>query len=198
MKSIRQDHKKEDLIILDFDGTLFYNALNDFSVNIPLDNILGADSFFSEFMYQTDKIVLKNTEVILITGRHESQKLLILTFLEHKGYNFDQTYFNQMSYNFAIDEKSFFITYWTEKVKLINQLRLSNEYKSIVVIDDDEVICSTLQKLNFEVYRVEITRDLLTQTLSISFSSPHKRLMTELQNILKPTQKQKERITETV
>jgi len=118
-----------------------------------------------------------------VTGRHQDQETVIRDLLELKGYKFDRFFFNQMDRTTVIDEKSFLIKYWTEKVKLINEFRLSNEYKSIVVIDDDTIICSMLQKLNFEAYRVEISKESLTQTLSIAFNSPQKRLMTELQGI---------------
>lgn len=146
------DREKNRLIILDFDGTIYHNPTNNFSVDIPLDDILDVHSFFAEFIYQTGRIVLKETEFILITGRHETQKSLLMPYLKKlKGYKIDLVYFNQMEHSTMIDESSFLIMYWTAKVEIINQLRLSGEYKSIVVIDDD-IICSMLQKLNFEVY----------------------------------------------
>ena len=55
-----------------------------------------------------------------------------------------------------------------------------------------------LEKLNFSVYRAEITKDIPTQTLSITFNPPQKRLMSELQDLLKPSQNQSEHLTETV
>lgn len=62
------DREKNNLIILDFDGTIYHNPTNNFSVDIPLDDTLDILSFFAEFIYQTGRIVLKETEFILITG----------------------------------------------------------------------------------------------------------------------------------
>ena len=78
------------------------------------------------------------------------------------------------------------------KVELINQLKLTNDYKSIIAVDDDEIICSMLEKLDFQVYRAKLTKDIPTQTLSITFNPPQKRLMSELQSLLKPPQEQSE------
>lgn len=132
-------------------------------------------------MYQTRTVILKDTEFILITGRHCDQKAVICYMLKLKGFKIAQAYFNQMERRTVIDENSFLLKYWTAKVKLINQLRLSNEYKSIKVIEDDSIICSMLEKLNFEVYKAQIQEDY-----SITFTPPQKRLMTDLQTILTP------------
>jgi len=183
MANQKQDQEKKNLVIIDFDGTIFYNPTNNFSLNMPLNHALDAYSFFNEFTFQTNKNLSNNAEIILVTGRHKDQETVIRDLLELKGYKFDQYFFNQMDRTTVIDEKSFLIKYWTAKVKLINEFRLNNEYKSIVIIDDDTIICSMLQKLNFEAYRVEINKESLTQTLSIAFNSPQKRLMTELQGI---------------
>jgi len=194
----KQAQEKRDLILIDFDKTLFYNSFNNFSLNIPLDDIIDAHTFFSEFMYQTGILVSKRTKFILVTGRSESAKNLIIPYLQLKGYRFAEHYFNQMSSTSELDESTFMIKYWTAKAKLINQLKLSNEYKSVVVIDDDQVICSMLAKINIKVYRAEITKDILTQTLSVAFHHPQNLLMSELQAILKPHQEQMEQVADTV
>ncbi len=67
-----------------------------------------------------------------------------------------------------------------------------------ILIDDDEIVCSMLEKLNIEVYRAELNKDIATQTLSISFNSPQRLLMSELQAILKPQQEQREQVVDTV
>ena len=91
---------------------------------------------------------------------------------------------------------SLIIKYWTIKLELINQLRLSREHKSIVVIDDDDILCSMLQKLNFEVYRAEITKNVPTQTHSVKFSPPQIHLMTELQLLLRNRHGEEKRAVE--
>jgi hypothetical protein len=122
---------------------------------------------------------------ILATGRSYAQQPFILNLLEEKGFRIDQSFFSQMSSDKPMDETSFMIEYWTAKVRLINQLKLSNEFESITIIDDDGVICSMLEKLNFEVFRAEISRNRFSNALEISFNPPQKRLMTELQTTLK-------------
>lgn len=142
--------------------------------------------FFNEFMFQTNEIVLNSSEFILISGRNQNQERIITHLLEIKGYRIDQSFFNQMDRTTPIDEDSFMIKYWTAKVKLINELKLSNRYASITVIEDDNVICSMLQKLNFTVYKTQITKNNANQSLTVKFSLPQARFMTELETILKP------------
>lgn len=161
---------KKRLIILDFDGTIFFNSSQNFSVAIPLDDVLNAHLFFSEFMYQTGILILNNTEFILITGRHCDQKEVISHMLELKDFKIDHAYFNQMNRKTVIDESSFLIKYWIGKVELINKLRLSNEYKSIIVLEDNSIICSILEKLNIRVYKAQITKHDSTQTLYVRTS----------------------------
>ena len=43
---------KKTLIILDFDGTIFINLSQNVSIDVPLDEVLQAHSFFSEFMFR--------------------------------------------------------------------------------------------------------------------------------------------------
>ncbi len=95
-----------------------------------------------------------------------------------------------------IDENSFLIKYWTAKAKLINELRLSNRYKSITVIEDSDVICSMVKKLGFTVFKAQITKNKSNQSLSIKFSNPQARFMSELQTILKPQKERKESLLE--
>jgi len=186
MISNKPDQEKPSLIILDFDGTIFHNPTNDFSFDIPLYHVLDAYTFFNEFMFQTSEIVLNSSEFILISGRNQNQKEIIAHLLRIKGYRIDQSFFNQMDRTTPIDEDSFMIKYWTAKVKLINELKLSNRYTSITVIEDDNVICSMLQKLNFTVYKAQITKNNADQSLTIEFSLPQARFMTELETILNP------------
>jgi hydroxymethylpyrimidine pyrophosphatase-like HAD family hydrolase len=183
MRDLNQE--KKHLIILDFDGTLYHNPDYNFSIDIALRDIVDAYVFFNEFALQTGKLVLKNTEFILATGRSYTQQPFILRLLEEKGYRIDQAFFSQMSSDTSMDETTFMIEYWTAKARLINQLKLSNEFETITIIDDDGVICSMLEKLNFEVFKAEISRNRFNNALTISFNPPQKRLMTELQTTLK-------------
>jgi hypothetical protein len=97
-----------------------------------------------------------------------------------------------------IDEISFLIKYWTAKAKLINELRLSNRYKSITVIEDSDIICSMLKILGFTVFKAQITKNNANQSLSIKFSHPQARFMTELNTILNPQSKEKEFLIEII
>ena len=94
MPNQKPDQVKKSLIVLDFDQTLFYNRFNNFTLNISLENIIDSRTFFSEFTYQTGKIISKKAQFMLITGRRESQKNLILPYLKVKGYQIDQAFFN--------------------------------------------------------------------------------------------------------
>lgn len=196
MATNKQQDQKKDLIVIDFDQTIFYNPTNNFSVAIPLDDVLNAHLFFSEFMYQTGNLIPNNTEFILITGRHCDQKEVISHMLELKGYRIDHAYFNQMDRKTVIEESSFLIKYWIGKVELINKLMLSDKYKSIIVLEDDPLICSMLEKINIRVFKAQITKHDYTQTLSITFNSPQKRFMSELQNLLELHKYQDDHLTE--
>lgn len=196
MTNQKQDQEKKDLIVLDFDGTVFLNLRQNFSSNIPIEHLIDAYTFFNEFMFQTNEIVLNSSEFILITGRNQDQRELIIQLLEMKGFRIDQAYFNQIERTTTIDENSFLIKYWTAKAKLINELRLSNEYKSITVIEDSEIICSMLSKLGFTVYKTQITKNNANQSLTVKFNPPQVRFMSELETILKPQKVQKESLLE--
>lgn len=87
------------------------------------------------------------------------------------------------------DENSFLIKYWTAKVKLINELKLTNRYNSILVIEDDLIVCSMLHKLGFKVFCTEITKNETDQSLTVKFRPPQIRYMTELETLLKPRKK---------
>ena len=198
MTNQKQDQEKKDLIVLDFDGTILYNPHQDFSINIQLDHVLDAYTFFNEFMFQTNEIVLHNSEFVLITGRHQNQSEIITHLLKMRGYRIDQCFFNQMDRATPIDENSFLIKYWTAKAKLINELRLNDRYKSITVIEDNDIICSMLKKLGFTVFKAQITKNEANQSLSIKFSPPQARFMTELNTILKPQSKAQETLIEII
>ncbi len=196
MANQKQDQEKKDLIVLDFDGTVFLNLKQNFSSNISIEHLMDAYTFFNEFMFQTNEIVLNNSEFILITGRNQDQRELIIQLLEMKGFRIDQAYFNQIERTTTIDENSFLIKYWTAKAKLINELRLSNRYKSITVIEDSSIICSMLSKLGFTVYKAQITENNANQSLTVKFNPPQIRFMSELETILKPQKVQKESLLE--
>lgn len=190
----RPAKEKKDLIILDFDGTIFYNDQKDFSTRMPFCDLLDAHTFFSEYTFQTGKQVNKNTEFILVTGRYRDQGLLITHLLELKNFKVKRAFFNQLEIDSFDDEESFLINYWNRKVEIIAQLKVSNEFKSIVILDDDATICSTLRNLNFEVYQAEITKDVTTHALSIVFNPLQTVLTSELPATptLNPRRPQKE------
>ena len=48
------------------------------------------------------------------------------------------------------------IHYWHWKTTLISELQISDEYKSIMVIDNDDSICTMLKELDFNVVKVKI------------------------------------------
>ena len=175
---------KKNLIILDFDGTIFYNPNQNFSIAIPIEDILRANYFFSEFTHQSDFLISKDTEFVLITGRSKGQEGYILNLLRAFGYRIDKSYFSQTKRTSEVSENEFLISYWTEKAKLINQIRDDDDYSSIVVIDDDKIICSMLQELSFKVYQTKITKQNLSQPLSISFNRLNNFFTTQLQNSL--------------
>lgn len=175
-------------MILDFDGTIFFNPSQNFSVDIPLDDILQAHYFFSEFIYQSGVLVSKDTEFVLITGRHQIQEDVILYLLRAFGYKIDRSYFNQTERTNRIGENAFLIKYWVEKVKFINQKREGIDCSSLIVIDDDNIICSMLRRLNFEVYQTKIIKQNLNQVLSISFNRLNSLLTTKFQNLFERPQ----------
>ncbi len=194
----KPDHEKKRLVILDFDGTLFYNPENDFGFYTPINRVLDAYTFFCEFIIQTSEEILEDFEYILITGRNESQEGVITRLLEAKGYRIDQNFFNQCKREKDIDEKAFMINYWNGKIKLINEIKSSNRYESITVIDDDKVICTALKKLGFKVFKAKITENSFNQSLTVEFTTPQTRSMAELDAILNPQKQQKKSVMETV
>lgn len=88
---------KKDLIILDFDSTIYHNL-----------------SVFSTYKYSIPEI------------------------------------------NSIYRENSFLIEYWARKVEYINNLHNSNIFRSITIIDDDEVICTMLKNLQYTTIQAEI------------------------------------------
>ncbi len=185
------DQEMRDLVILDFDGTLYLNSDKNFGFYMPINRVIDAYTFFNEFMFQTKERISENADCFLISGRIESQEGVITHLLELKGYQLDESFFNQGSITNNIDEKeTFMVKYWSGKLKLINEIRSSNRYKSIVIIDDDSVLCSALQKLGFSVFKTELTKNSSDQSLTVKFSTPQERSMTELNAILNPRKTQ--------
>ncbi len=193
----KQDQEKIDLIILDFDGTIFYNDKDNFGFNITINRVIEAYTFFNEFMFQTRERISENSECILITGRIEAQEGVITHLLELKGYQFDESFFNEGEGTKDIDEETFMVKYWNGKIKLINEIKSSKRYKSIVVIDDDSVLCSALDKLGFSVYQAQITKNSSNQNLAVTFSTPQTLSMIELNALLNPRKSQNSSIMET-
>ena len=67
---------KKDLILLDFDNTLYYNPQDVFSVEINFNNIIPYVDFFSEFYSQSKISLIKDRLFILIKGKKKSKKEL--------------------------------------------------------------------------------------------------------------------------
>jgi hypothetical protein len=173
MKKTSTTNKKA--LVLDFDGTLYFNVYEDFSMNIHIGNIFEAEWFFYDMVKQTDNKDLKNTDIILVTGRPAHQQELVLNLLKQKGYNISHSYFlPEVSplHMFHNSESIYYTYYWFWKVRVIEEIRLSDRYSSITVIDDDQVICSILNKLSFPTFQAEIElcscfpRVILTQLQS--------------------------------
>lgn len=193
----KRDQEKRDLVIIDFDGTLFLNPDNNFGFYMPINRVIDAYTFFNEFMFQTNEMISENADCFLISGRIEAQEGVITHLLELNGYQFDQSFFNQGGITNNIDEKKTFMTkYWNGKIKLINEIKSSNQYKSIVIIDDDNVLCSALKKLGFAVFKAQITKNSSNQSLTVTFSTPQERSMTELNALLNPRRSQNKSIIE--
>jgi len=160
------NNQKKDLIVLDFDNTLFYNHLQIFSMNIVMDHILPAREFFSQLNAQVDLFNSYNfahsTRFILLTGRPRRQERLIFSVLRRKGYKINEAFFSNYNSNIShlealTHESDFLIKYWSAKVDLINKLKHSNKYSSITIIDDDNIICTMLKELKFTVIQSQIT-----------------------------------------
>jgi len=163
MKKLQLD--KKDLIILDFDNTIYHNVNQDFSININFNNILPANQFFSELAFQVSLFSAYNfahtTQFLLLTGRPLRQKQIILELLSMKGYKIDLSVFSTYKYsipkiNSIYNENSFLIEYWTKKCEYINDMHNSNIFNSITIIDDDDVICTMLKRLHYTIIQAEI------------------------------------------
>jgi len=129
---------------------------NNFSIDINPNNITEA-RYFGEFVKQIGIFDHRNICFTLITGRDREQREVILYHFRLKGYRIDNAIFINI-HNFPdsiqyFDDTSFLIYYWYWKVQIIHQFRLSNEYKSITVIDNDESICTMLRQLDKKVQK---------------------------------------------
>ena len=154
--------KKKELIILDFDDTLYINLKRNYTIDINPNNILDARYFFREFVRQIGIFNHRNICFMLITGRDREQRNIILHHLRLKGYRIDNAIFiniynayfpNSIQY---FDDSSFLIYYWYWKAQIINELKISNEYKSITVIDNDDSICTMLKQLDMNIIKANI------------------------------------------
>ena len=155
--------------LIDVDSTVLHN----------LSEIIEYEA--SSYSQQPTFYFVLNPKTEEIERLIDSPKV-VLYLLRAFGYKIDLSYFNQMERSNEISGNEFLIKYWTEKVKLIDQIREQNDYSSIIVIDDDNVICSMLRKLDFEVYQTKITRRNLNQTLPISFTHLNSFLTTKSQS----------------
>ncbi len=178
MNKLERKTKKE-LIILDFDDTIFYNPKNNFTIDINPNNIIDARYFFREFVRQIGIFDHRNICFMLVTGRDREQRDIILHHLRLKGYRIDNAIFiNIYNAHFPdsvqyFNDSSFLIYYWYWKAQIINQLSLSNEYKSITVIDNDDSICTMLKGLDFKIINVKIVP--FHDNLQLYFNSESKK-----------------------
>ena len=167
--------RKKELIILEFDDTIFYNPNDNFTIDINPNNIIDARYFFREFISQIGIFDHRNACFCLITGRDCSQREALLYHLHLKGYRIDNAIFININNAYFpdsiqyFDDSSFLIYYWYWKAQIINELRLSNEYKSITVIDNDDSICTMLKELDINVVKAKIVP--LNSSLKLYFNS---------------------------
>ncbi|MHA1804685.1 MAG: hypothetical protein ACTSU4_09135, partial [Promethearchaeota archaeon] len=79
---------------LDIDNTLYYNPLNDFSIEFDEDNVVSLSNFFNAFNSSINHVSFTtNVPLVLITGRDHSQETAISTLLRKKGFEFYMAYF---------------------------------------------------------------------------------------------------------
>ncbi len=153
--------KKKDLIVLDFDNTMYHNPSYDLSLDIKPYEMVRAKDFFFELFTQTQIPRVYNPYFVLITGRKEDQRGAILKSLKQKGYLINRAYFNPTDQSVflnnkgEIDTNKFLINYWCWKCMIINELWQSGRFSSITVIDDDSVICHMLTNLNITALKTE-------------------------------------------
>lgn len=187
--------KDKMVFILDFDGSLFYNPSNTFSLHFDLHRIIDKTSFLEQFEDQTECPISDNAEYILITGRHISQKEIILKMLKFRGFTFSQSFFNTLDRAFRLSEEEFMLQYWFAKVKKIMDIYRSSKYSQVLVIDDDSIICQILSKLNIPVFKGDIMLDE-DKNLHVAFSLPTIVSMTEIQELVDEYQKRVETATQ--
>lgn len=158
---------KKNVIVLDFDHTIYDNIFQDYSINIRLDSIIHASCFFSQLSEQIELFsrfdFAHSTQFFLISGRSDTQKPVILDMLKLKGYHIDRAYlcnhdmFRKPHAFVDFDENLFRIRYWADKVSLICRLNSSQKYNSITVISSSDVVCTMLKELGFTVIKTEIS-----------------------------------------
>ena len=152
---------KKDLIVLDFDQTIYYNPNYDLSFSPKLYNVVRAKDFFFELFEQTEIPQVYKPYFVLITGRQEDQRRMVLHALKQKGYQIDTAYFNPTDQSVflnnkgEIDPNKFLINYWCWKCMVINELKNSRDFGSIMVLEDDLTICHMLINLNITTLKTE-------------------------------------------
>jgi len=160
--------QRKNCIVLDFDGTLFYNPANNFSINIAPHNIIDAKRFFPHNFLHTEIIIDNSTDFILITGRPERQKPFILELLRQKGYKFTQAYFRTLDTSLApINERTFLKYYREGKVNLISQIRERFNYDNIYIFEDDQELCYMLHQVGFKIFQVVLYSPLFKNAIEL-------------------------------
>jgi len=123
----------KNVLILDFDDTIYPNPTNNFSMNINSDDLLRTHSFLNhqyDFTY-------------LITGRY-NQKEYLKTLLTSVGYQVDTIIDNPIDLS-RYQEKIAKILYRTWKVNVIFQIITRNAFELITIYDDKAEILNALK-----------------------------------------------------
>ncbi|MFX1458735.1 MAG: hypothetical protein ACFFBT_04645 [Promethearchaeota archaeon] len=160
--------QQKNCIVLDFDGTLFYNPSKNFSIDIAPHNIIDAKRFFSHLFLHTEITIDKNSDFVLITGRPERQKPFILELLRQKGYKFTQAYFRTLDTSLTpINEQAFLKYYREGKVNIISHIRERSHYDNIYVFEDDQELCYMLHQVGFKVFQVVLYSPLFKNAIEL-------------------------------
>ena len=167
--------QQKNCIVFDFDNTLFYNATQNFTINIAPHNIIEAKRFFSHIFLHTEINIENNTDFVLITGRPERQKPFILELLRKKGYKFNQAYFRTLDTSFVPMSELAFLRYYREgKVNIISKIKKLSIYDNIYIFEDDQELCFMFHQLGFKVFQVVLYSPLFKNAIElIPYSLPY-------------------------